>query len=192
MKPDRFKRSSLGARGRSKCQGLRTRLQRFSVLWLKDRFLIELDRFKRSSLQRAMSKESRTVGLLEVLFPRVRAELLRLLFGLPHKPRYVRELASMSGLALSTVQDELRKLSAVGILTNWTNRYRRFYRPNGNHPVVPELRRIVELSSRHPQTGRSAIHRRRSTHSQARRRPAPKLRAERALNWHLFSPGGKT
>ena len=56
------------------------------------------------------------LAVLDILFPRVRAELLRLLFAAPQKQRYVRELMRMSGLALSTVQDELRKLSAIRIL----------------------------------------------------------------------------
>ena len=52
-------------------------------------------------------------AVLEVLFPKVRAELLRLIFCNPPKQRYVRELMNMSGLALHTVQDELRKLKTV-------------------------------------------------------------------------------
>jgi hypothetical protein len=48
-------------------------------------------------------------SFLEVLFPKVRAELLRLLLTAPPKARYVRELARMSGLALCTVQAELCK-----------------------------------------------------------------------------------
>jgi hypothetical protein len=44
---------------------------------------------------------------LDVLFPRVRAELFRLLFVEPAQQRDVRELMNMSGLALHTIQDEL-------------------------------------------------------------------------------------
>jgi predicted transcriptional regulator len=82
-------------------------------------------------------------AILDVLFPKVRAQLLRLLFDLPQKQRYVRELANMSGLALCTIQDELRRLTAVGLLTTWSNGYHRFYRANKNHPLFPQLIRLV-------------------------------------------------
>ena len=62
----------------------------------------------------------------DVLFPRVRAKLLRLLFLEPHRQRYVRELSGLSGLALHTVQDELRKLHGAGLLVTWSNGYHRF------------------------------------------------------------------
>jgi len=45
---------------------------------------------------------------LSTLSPRVRAEILRSLFITLKEQRYVRELIRMSGLALSTIQDELR------------------------------------------------------------------------------------
>ena len=51
---------------------------------------------------------------LDLLFPKVRAEILRILFSEPRKQRYVRELMVMSGLALRTVQEELATLTALG------------------------------------------------------------------------------
>ena len=43
--------------------------------------------------------------VLDVLFPKVRAELLRILFDGARREHYVRELMQVSGLALRTVQD---------------------------------------------------------------------------------------
>jgi hypothetical protein len=43
--------------------------------------------------------------VLDLLFPKARAEILRLLFSGPKARRYVRELMLMSGLALRTVQE---------------------------------------------------------------------------------------
>ena len=80
-----------------------------------------------------MLKSGRTV--LDVLFPEVRAKLLRVFFTALPKQRYVRELMNVSGLTLHTVQDELRKLSAVGLLTSWSNGYHRFYQANRDHPM---------------------------------------------------------
>src|SRR5947207_2255743 len=70
---------------------------------------LELDGFKLSSSIEDMPKTHKPV--LEVLFPQVRAELLRALFQPPLKQRYVRELVVITGLAMHTIQDELRKLS---------------------------------------------------------------------------------
>jgi hypothetical protein len=42
-----------------------------------------------------------------VIFPKVRANILRLLFTAPKKQRYVCELKQLSAAALSTVQEEL-------------------------------------------------------------------------------------
>ena len=67
--------------------------------------------------------------ILEVLFPKVRAEILRALFGGSRERRYVRELMRETGLALCTVQDELRKLSGIGLVTSYSNGYHRFYAP---------------------------------------------------------------
>ncbi len=79
----------------------------------------------------------RPLTILEILFPRVRAEILRLLFSEPARQRYVRELMTMSGLALRTVQEELANLSAAGLITSWTNGYHRFYRANRDHKLFP-------------------------------------------------------
>jgi len=42
--------------------------------------------------------------VLDLLFPKARAEILRLLFSNPKAQRYVRELMLMSGLALRTLR----------------------------------------------------------------------------------------
>ena len=88
--------------------------------------------------------------ILDVLFPKVRAKLLQVLFTVPVKQRYVRELAFMSRLDLHTVHDELRRLSAVGLLTSWSNGYHRFYQPNREHPLYLELCHVVEVSGKLP------------------------------------------
>jgi predicted transcriptional regulator len=80
-------------------------------------------------------------AVLDVVFPKVRAEILRVLFGTPKVPRYVRELARMTELALSTVQEELRNLERVGLVKSWSDGYRRFYGANRGHPLFGELAR---------------------------------------------------
>jgi predicted transcriptional regulator len=60
------------------------------------------------------------LAILRVLFAEVRAKLFQLLFSTPPEQYYVRELANKTGLALHTVQDELRKLTAIGLLSSWS------------------------------------------------------------------------
>ena|SRR6266403_5483631 len=138
--------------------------------------------------QRCEPKSKREI--LDVLFPAVRAAIIRALFSSPAKERYVRELVRMTGFALGTIQDELATLSAVDLVTSWSNRYRRFYRANPENPVSAELFHIVELSRRLPRGKISGPHRKR--HSRRSQHNAPTLRPERLLNWHLFSSSPKT
>ena len=128
-------------------------------------------------------------NVLEVLFPRVRAKLLQLLFATPQEQRYVRELMNMSGFALHTVQDELRKMNAVGLVVTWSNGYHRFYRANPDHPLFEPLLRIVQSSEKLLVPTQSALRRPPSRHRarkrmQRRVRPLPK---DWPGTWHLFS-----
>ena len=100
-------------------------------------------------------------SVLDILFPKVRAEILRLLFSEPARQRYVRELMTMSGLALGTVQEEPANLSAAGLITNWSNGYHRFYRANRDHPLFSAFVRIVQTSARLPRVKRPPPRRRR-------------------------------
>jgi predicted transcriptional regulator len=134
--------------------------------------------------------------ILDVLFPKVRAQILRSLFGDSKKQCHVRELTRETDLALSTVQDELRKLNAIELLTTHSNGYHRFYRANGGHPLFPEIRRIVSMSERLPRTKRAALLRTpRSNRKKKRHRPGKGigLRPDRTgVNWNLFSARSKT
>jgi len=114
---------------------------------------------------------------------------LRLLFFPPQKERYVRELMGMSGLRLSTVQDELRKLSALKIITSRSNRYHRFYRANREHSLFADLVHIVEVSERSAPVNRSAVRPQRGKHQ---RRPKIRHLPPHRITWDLFSKRGKT
>jgi predicted transcriptional regulator len=134
-------------------------------------------------------KKQHTV--LEVLFPQVRAEILRFLFTPPQKERYVRELARMSGLTLSTVQEELRRLSALKLVRSWSNRFHRFYRADRKHPLFADLVHMVDTSEKMPQLEHSAVHRQRNARPR-RRKKARSLPCDRPMNWNLFSKGRQT
>ncbi len=87
--------------------------------------------------------------LLHGLFPRVRAEIMRLLFTNARAELYVRELARLSDLSLQTVQDELAKLEAAGLITSRSNGYHRFYRANSKHRLYVTLRRLAVPAGQH-------------------------------------------
>ena len=89
---------------------------------------------------------------LEVLFPCVRANVFELLFGANSREHYVRELALRSHLTLHTIQDELRKLSALGLVTSRSNGFHRYYRADRSHALYPAIHQIVALSSQSPRT----------------------------------------
>jgi len=94
-----------------------------------------------------------------------------------------------SGLALHTIQDELRKLTAINLLKSWSNGYHRFYRANTDHAMYPLLVRMVQLSETLPQTPHSALRRPRSAGAR-QRGTQPKLRrmpVDRPPSWNLFS-----
>src|SRR5687768_13021480 len=117
---------------------------------------------------------------------------MRLLFALPARQYYGRELAIQSGLALHTVQDELRKLTAVGLLTSSSNGYRRFFQADRDHPLYPHVLGIVELSEKLPGTKHSALRRPSSGRASTRKpkRKPRRLPPERPLSMHVFSKRG--
>ena len=127
--------------------------------------------------------------VLDILFPRVRAELSRLLFAEPQQHGYVRELMNMSGLALHTIQDELRKLNALGLIVTWSNGYHRFYHAHRDHPFFESLLHIVRGSAKVPLPKQRLLrqpHRRRPAKQRTGRRRVP-LPKDWPGKWDLFS-----
>jgi predicted nucleotidyltransferase len=83
------------------------------------------------------------MSVIHVLFPRVRAELIRLLFADPLKEFHLRELVRLSALSVGTLQSEVRRLSAAGLLTPRRDGNRLYYRANTAHPIFPDLQGIA-------------------------------------------------
>jgi hypothetical protein len=84
-----------------------------------------------------------SMSVIDVLFPRVRAGLVRLLFADPTKEFHLRELARLSRLSVGTLQSEVRKLSEAGLLNSRRDGNRLYYRANREHPVFPELQGLA-------------------------------------------------
>ena len=87
------------------------------------------------------------MSLLPVLFPQVRAEVLRLLFADASRELHLRDLTRQSGLALGTMQGELEKLSSADLVMSQRDGNRRYYRANATHPLFPDLQQLVLKTS---------------------------------------------
>lgn len=87
------------------------------------------------------------MSVLAVLFPQVRAEVLRLLFADASRELHLRDLTRQSGLGLGTVQGELEKLSSSDLVTSRRDGNRRYYRANSAHPLFPDLQQLVLKTS---------------------------------------------
>jgi len=73
------------------------------------------------------------MGLLETLFPQVRAEVLRLLFADAAREIHLRKLTLRSGLSLGTLQTEVEKLCTADLLLSRRDGNRRCFRANAGH-----------------------------------------------------------
>jgi DNA-binding transcriptional ArsR family regulator len=85
--------------------------------------------------------------LEELISSRVRAEIFRLLFGLKGGEMHVREIERQSGLRLSTVRQDLAKLSKLDLVKARKDSNRLYYRANNEHPLYIEIHRLVLKTS---------------------------------------------
>jgi DNA-binding transcriptional ArsR family regulator len=85
--------------------------------------------------------------LAEFLSSRVKAEVLRLLFGVGARELHVREIARQSGLADATVRQELRRLTRLGLIEARRDGNRTCYGANRRHPLYPDLRNLILKTS---------------------------------------------
>jgi DNA-binding transcriptional ArsR family regulator len=78
---------------------------------------------------------------------RVKAEILRLLFGLQSQELHLRELARQSGLTAATVRQELTSLLDLGLVRSRRSGNRTYYRAEEAHPLYSDIRNIVLKTS---------------------------------------------
>ena len=82
-----------------------------------------------------------------ILVSKTRADVFRLLFGLSSKPRYLREMERLSGVTVRVLQQELKSLTAAGLVICRKDGNRTYYEPNKNHPLYNELHSMVLKTS---------------------------------------------
>jgi DNA-binding transcriptional ArsR family regulator len=85
--------------------------------------------------------------LTQLLGSRVKAEVLRLLFGLSHDELHVREIARRAGLSDATVRQELKRLARLELVEIRRSGNRAYYRANADHPLHGDLRSLVLKTS---------------------------------------------
>ena len=78
-----------------------------------------------------------------LFYSAVRAEILRLLFGLRSDSMYLSEIVRFTNFAGRSVEEELKKLSALQLLIATRDGNRIYYAANRLHPLYAELRNIV-------------------------------------------------
>ena len=89
-----------------------------------------------------------TMGLLaEILSSNIRAEIFRNLFGIEKQSLHLREIERRTGFAVGTVQQEIKKLQRLDIITRIKDGNRINYKANTNHPLYPEIRNLVLKTS---------------------------------------------
>jgi predicted nucleotidyltransferase len=81
--------------------------------------------------------------LLDVLLPKTRRGILAALFVQPEKEWYLSELARRLGVPSSSLQGELRDLTAAGILKRHRKGRMVYYQANADSPVFRELRGLM-------------------------------------------------
>jgi predicted transcriptional regulator len=84
---------------------------------------------------------------LDLLFPVVRAEILRALFADTRREMYVREISRTAELALRTVQRELAILKKIGLVSSRSNGYHVFYRADRSHILFAPLQKLAVHSA---------------------------------------------
>jgi len=81
--------------------------------------------------------------LSEILSSGARAEVFRLLFDGSQRELHVREIERRSGFSNRTVRDELARLLRLDLVCKRKDSNRIYYRANPDHPLYPEIVRIV-------------------------------------------------
>jgi len=81
--------------------------------------------------------------LSKLLSSRVRAEIFRLLFGISVDELHLREIERRTKLNVSTIRQELQKLSKLDLVISKRDGNRLYYRANLHHPIYPDIRNIV-------------------------------------------------
>jgi predicted nucleotidyltransferase len=85
----------------------------------------------------------KNTSLSGALFTKTQRRVLGLLFGNPDRSFYANEVMRSAGTGIGTVQRELQRLAAAGLVTVTTIGNQKHYQANRQAPIFGELRGIV-------------------------------------------------
>jgi len=85
--------------------------------------------------------------LAEILSSRTRAGIFESLFGWKQQELHAREIARRTGVTLSTVQQEMKKLVALDLVKRRQDGNRVCFQANCNHPLFSEIRNLTVKTS---------------------------------------------
>jgi uncharacterized protein len=88
-----------------------------------------------------MRTEADTLG--DLLFGQTRGRILALLYGMPDRAFFTRQIARQVGTSVGTVQRELETLSQIGLIERSATGMQVFYQANRDHPAYAELRSLI-------------------------------------------------
>lgn len=88
-------------------------------------------------------KRVRPSGIGELLFPKLRRQVLTVLLITPDKRYYFRELSRLVGASTGAVKRELVLLTDAGIIKTETMGRQHYYQADPDCMIYPELRSIV-------------------------------------------------
>jgi uncharacterized protein len=83
----------------------------------------------------------------EILSSNARAEIFRLLFGVDRKELHLREIERRSGFAIRTVRQEASKLLRLGLIHEWRDGNRLYFKANTEHPLFGDICNLVMKTS---------------------------------------------
>ena len=97
------------------------------------------------------------MGIADALFSQTQQRVLGLLFGQPEREFGTVELIELAGSGRGTVQRELERLAASGIISFTRLGQQKRYRANRKSPLFEELRSIVDKTAGVPQVLQAAL-----------------------------------
>jgi predicted nucleotidyltransferase/DNA-binding transcriptional ArsR family regulator len=85
--------------------------------------------------------------LSQILSSRTKAGIFRFLFGTDCVELHARELARRTGMSLATIQQELKRLESLDLVSRRKDGNRVYFKANQNHPLFKELHQLTIKTS---------------------------------------------
>jgi len=85
--------------------------------------------------------------LSQIFSSKTKAGIFKILFGMDRQELHSRELARQTGMALATVQQELKRLEALDLVVRRKDGNRVYFKANPSHPLFNELHHLTLKTS---------------------------------------------